>query len=129
MPRVTRAAQRNIEVLEDAASVPLPSTPRRERAPLCEIIANQNDNTPQRYELEVDIYAKPPKKTGAKGKKAKGTKKGKKKHIENSENNDVLEDDNQSDVSSAVGEACKELMKENNGGQYCLSFSSTPRQS
>ncbi|MCJ1355387.1 MAG: hypothetical protein MMC33_005378 [Icmadophila ericetorum] len=115
MPRVTRATQKNIEVLEDAASVPLPSTPRRERAPLGEITANQNENTPVRYELEVDIYAKPPKKTGAKGRKAKGTKKGKKKDIENSENNDVLEDDNQSDVSSAVEEACKELMKENNG--------------
>ena len=116
MPRVTRATQKNIEVLEDAASVPLPSTPSRERAPLGEITANQNENTPVRYELEVDIYAKPPKKTGAKGRKAKGTKKGKKKDIENSENNDVLEDDNQSDVSSAVEEACKELMKENNGG-------------
>ncbi|MCJ1243488.1 hypothetical protein MMC30_000685 [Trapelia coarctata] len=115
MPRVTRAAQRTTAILEDeaniAAETPLPSTPTTTtgRAPLGEIV--QNVNVDALLAETMEVVLKP-------AKKAKGTKKGRKKNDADKENiAEVLEDDNQSVTSSAVSEACEDLMKEHSGGR------------
>ena len=116
MPRVTRAALRNNVVAEDAdpaATTPSPNTPLSkpiaERKPLGEIAGNSED------------AAGPVKKTAGK-KKGKGGRKPKKENLtlnvlENAENVEVIEDDRQSSASSAVEEACQDLLKDSNGGK------------
>lgn len=123
MPRVTRAALRSHAIMEDeanlAAAIPLPSTPHKERAPLGEITNNVQDEVINVHEVDMD--AKPAKKAGNKGRKAKTSKKGKKdSQFKDEENPEVLEDENQNDASSAVEEACVELMKEGNGSETLL---------
>lgn len=124
MPRITRAALRSQEGQEEAinaASVPLPSTPKlKGRAPLGETSGNSvaaptNVNTP-----EESVAAA--KKGPGKGKKRNATKKAiKPKNIETEEFVvEVIEDDKQSQTSSAAEEACKNLMEENSG--VSLSF-------
>jgi len=111
MPRVTRAALRSNALLEEstiAALTPLPLTPLKERVALGEITDNQG---PALEMIE-------PGKTGpGQGKKGRVAKKGK-KHVPKAEegNVEVLEDDNQSETSSAVEDACQDLMKESPGG-------------
>ena len=120
MPRITRAAVRSNAILEDepdlAMSIPLPATPQKEREPLGEVVGNVVEEA-----LVVDVV-KAEKRGGAKGRKAKGTKKGKKQPKTDYEETvpDVLDDDNPSASSSAVEEACVDLMKPNAGGEISL---------
>ena len=118
MPR-TRAALRN-EVLEDpdgAVAVPLPSTPQRgDRAPLGEILLNEQ--SPPKIQLEVNLSKPERPAAPAPAKKSKGP--GRKKKAANSSNKEnvrpgsaaaaeVVEDDYESSTSSAVEEACQDL--------------------
>ncbi|KAL9119198.1 MAG: hypothetical protein Q9187_004251 [Circinaria calcarea] len=97
-----------------AAAIPLPSTPQKERAPLGEITNNVQEDVISL--TQVDFEAKPTKKASTRGRKAKASKKGKKgTQPKNEEGSEVLEDENQSDASSAVEEACLELMKGGTG--------------
>lgn len=127
MPRVTRATA----ILEDevnmAAETPLPSTPTTttNRPPLGEIAQNVNADAMIAENLEVIL--KPTKKVTAKSKKTKGPKKGRKKVDADKENTaEVLEDDCQSATSSAVEEACEDLMSEHSGGTIPHSGILTP---
>lgn len=110
MPRMTRAALRNaaLDDVEDAAEIPLPSTPQRvERVPLGEI--NLNPEEEPKILLEFDL-SKPAKKA-SKSKKTKGAKR-KSEGGENKENTpEVIDDDYQSTESSAVEEACEVLLR------------------
>lgn len=123
MPRVTRAALRSNALLEEstvAALTPLPLTPLKERVALGEITDNQGREAPA---LEMTEEVKDTGKTGptntgpGKGKTGRVAKKGK-KHVAKAEevNAEVLEDDNKSETSSAVEDACQDLMKESSGG-------------
>ena len=119
MPRATRAAQRSNAIVEDepnlAMSVPLPLTPQPEREPLVEVA----NNLLKEQQTGADDGVKVGKK-GAKGKTAKGAKKGKSqpKAVNDDPNPEVLEDVNTSATSSAIQEACEELMKASTGGNY-----------
>ena len=123
MPRVTRAALRSNALLEDsnvAALTPLPLTPIKERAVFGEITNNQGKEAPGSDVTEaVKETAKmgPGRKGPGKGKNGKVAKKGKKQIPKAEEVNvEILEDDYQSETSSAVEEACQDLMKESSGG-------------
>ncbi|KAK0514190.1 hypothetical protein JMJ35_002807 [Cladonia borealis] len=115
MPRVTRAALRTQELQEEseiAASTPLPPTPVKKRVPLGEISENVATEA-QVAELEQKLV--PAKKGSVRGKKAnvaKKTNKQRKLKAMNAEP-EVLEDDNESSTSSAVEEACQDLLQEN----------------
>ena len=116
MPRVTRAALRSHAMLEEAdlaSSTPLPLTPVT-RVPLGEIAGNKEEIKPEPYELSK-AEKKPPVK-GRKGRVAKEAKKQENDKI-NHETVEVLEDDIQSTTSSAVEEACQNLMQESSGGK------------
>ena len=122
MPTTTRAALRSTTILEDelglAMSTALPATPPKDREPLGEVAGNVSEDT-----VVVEDVVQLEKKGGAKGKKAKRTKKGKKQpKFINEATPEVVEDDNQSATSSAVEEACGDLMKPNAGGEISLSF-------
>ena len=125
MPRVTRAALRSNTMLEDeadaAASVPLPSTPRKEREPLGEVTGNTKEDV---VEEGSEMATKSKKKAAAKGKKANAAKKSKKQGPVTEEELalEVLEDDNQSATSSAVEEACEDLLKESTNGEFLLAL-------
>lgn len=115
MPRVTRAALRSNALLEEAdlaSSTPLPLT----RVPLGEIAGNKEEIKSESHEL-----SKAEKKPPVKGKKGKVTKEAKKQENDKTghETVEILEDDNQSATSSAVDEACQNLMQESSGGK-CL---------
>ena len=120
MPRVTRAALRTQELQEEsetAASIPLPPTPVKKRVPLGEISDNVATEA-QVAELEQKLV--PAKKGSVRGKKAhvaKKTNKQKKVKAMNAEP-EVLEDDNESSTSSAVEEACQDLLKDSSGLYY-----------
>lgn len=123
MPRVTRAAVRSNALLEDsnvAALTPLPLTPVKERAVFGEITNNQGKAAPSSDMTEEAIElgkVGPSKKGHGKGKKGNVAKKGKKQGVKAEEVNvEILEDDYQSETSSAVEEACQDLMKESSGG-------------
>ena len=109
MPRVTRAALRSNAALEDsdfAASVPLPSTPHKKRAPLGEIAGNVcEDSRKGDTSSEVVNAKKKGSSRAKKGRTAKTTK------VDDSANKEILEDNDQSTTSSAVEEACDDLMK------------------
>ena len=117
MPRVTRAALRTQELQEEseiAASTPLPPTPVKKRVPLGEISENVATEA-QVAELEQKLVpAKKGSMRGTKGNVAKKTNKQRKLKAMNAEP-EVLEDDNASSTSSAVEEACQDLLKENSG--------------
>ena len=121
MPRVTRAALRSNAVFEDeAASVPLPLTPCKEREVLHEVAGNSTQEV-----IDVsqsDNVAMGNKKGTAKGRKGKVGKKNKKlpASMDEGSNVEVLEDDNHSTASSAVEEACEELMRPGSGGKSCV---------
>ena len=112
MPRTTRAALRSKELAEEeatAASVPLPTTPQKERVPLGEI----TDNKGVELTLADSAENEPLKQGAKKGRKTKVAKKGNKnKAKDNTEEPEVevLEDGNQSSSSSAAEEAREELM-------------------
>ena len=116
---MTRAAMRNahliLEETEEAALVPLPATPQRgDRAPLGEIVLNDQD--PPKIQLEVDL-GKPVKQPSSNKGKSGACKKS-----SNKENKvpdiapEVLEDDCESSASSAVEEACEELRGAHDSG-------------
>lgn len=115
MPRVTRAALRSQVLLDEvdlAISTPLPSTPRT-RVPLGEIAANTEEIKNPNLELSKSKNKQP-----AKGKRkiAKKTQKQTSSKVQES-SVEVLEDDNQSTTSSAVDEACQNLMQDISGGK------------
>ncbi|MCJ1392214.1 hypothetical protein MMC18_005081 [Xylographa bjoerkii] len=121
MPRVTRAALRTTAILEDetnlAAATPLPSTPTMSRTPLGEVAGNMYGEIVNGEEQDNAI--KPAKQAAVKARKAKGTKKGRKKGDVEKENQvEILEDPYQSSASSAVEEACEDLLKEDSGEMY-----------
>ena len=114
MPRVTRARTAEIQEESDlAASTPLPFTPTRGRAPLGET-SNNKVKEPELVNTSEEKMV-PAKKI--KGKKGNSTKKAsKQKKEKNGEPGmEVLEDGNESTTSSAVEEACKDLLKDNPG--------------
>jgi hypothetical protein len=106
----------------DPADVPLPATPQRERepnrrAPLGEIVLNQVEEPPQpMIVLEVDLSkpAKKPKAVKKKGKAGRLRKDDEKKEESYTDKENmpaVVEDDCQSSASSAVEEACEDLIR------------------
>lgn len=116
MPRVTRAALRLNAMLEEtnlAASTPLPQTPLR--APLGEITGNSEDVKAMVNNLEelVKGHKKAPKGRGkVQNNERKVVSDARREHTI-----DVIEDDNQSATSSAVDEACQDLMRESSRGK------------
>lgn len=117
MPRVTRAALRTQELQEEseiAASTPLPPTPTKKRVPLGEISDNIATEV-QAAELEEKMA--PLKKGPGRSKKANAAKKGsKQRKVKDMETQvEILEDDNASETSSAVEEACQDLLKDSYG--------------
>ena len=113
MTRTTRAALRSQEQGDEsttAASVPLPSTPQRERMPLGEI----SDNRGAEPVLTTITVNDPIKAAKKKGKHGKGTKKGAKKGKEDPEYNEIniLEDDQKSTTSSAAEETRHQLAQD-----------------
>lgn len=120
MPRITRAALRSHALLEDAdlaASTPLPLTPRT-RVPLGEIAGNKEEVAAVVIEpLELFKIEKEPPAKGKRGRIAKSAKK-----QENCKTEDsiveVLEDAIRSPISSAVDDACQDLMQPSTGGKY-----------
>ena len=122
MPRVTRAALRTQELQEEsdmAASTPLPPTPVKKRVPLGEISDNVATEA-QVAELEEKLV--PAKKGSVRGKKANVTKKTNKQKKAKAMDVEpkILEDDNESSTSSAVEEACQDLLKDISGLYYDL---------
>ncbi|MCJ1431886.1 hypothetical protein MMC27_001242 [Xylographa pallens] len=122
MPRVTRTALRTAAILEDeahlAAATPLPTTPTTiGRTPLGEVAGNVDGEIVNGQEQDDAIQ--PAKKPATRGRKAKGTRKGRKKNDDGKENEvEILEDPYQSSASSAVEEACEDLLKGNSGETY-----------
>ena len=104
------------EVIE-AAGVPLPLTPLKERVPLGEVAANQpSDAIAPKDNMAVG------KKLKAKGGKKPRGKKNKRAEEENGEcrhesGPEVLEDERQAAGSPASDAAVEDLMKENNNGK------------
>lgn len=120
MPRVTRAA------LQAAAAVPLPATPPvTKRAPLGEISGNQ-EGLPAAVEDPEQILKA--NKGPGRGKKGKVTKKNK-KHEEaanNAKPAGVLPDENESESSSAVDDACQDLLNHQPQGESTRPKSESP---
>lgn len=119
MPRVTRAALRLNAMLEEtslAASTPLPPTPLR--APLGEITGNSEDVKAMVSNLEelVKAHKKAPKGRG----KVQNERRVRPVAVRG-DSIEVIEDDNQSATSSAVDEACQDLMRES-GGKRPVAF-------
>ena len=115
MPRVTRAALRSQELQEDPTLVPLPLTPIKGRTPLGEVAGNQSA---QPVTVDTDgATIEPAKKGPVKGKKGNAKKQASKHNKAEKEQTsvEVLEDDNQSQNSSAAEEASKDLMGEMSG--------------
>ena len=114
MPRMTRAALRSNAALEEdsqfAASVPLPLTPRKGRAPLGEIAGNATEALTT--EDNSNDISKPQKKRRIRANRGRATTKAVPELV--SADNisvEILEDANQSSTSSAVEEACEDLRK------------------
>ena len=102
-----------------AVSTPLPPTPVKQRVPLGEISDNVATEA-QVAELEQKLV--PAKKGSVRGKKANVTKKtNKQKKVKAMDvEPKILEDDNESSTSSAVEEACQDLLKDSSGLYYAL---------
>lgn len=118
MPRVTRAALRSHALLEEAglaSSTPLPLTPVT-RVPLGEITGNKEEVKVESHELSMPRVEKKSPPKGKKGRVAKKAQKAESDKIDQG-SVEVLEDDNQSVTSSAVDEACQNLMQESSGGK------------
>lgn len=115
MPRNTRAALRSQELAEEsntAASIPLPPTLLKERAPLGEITGDPVVNANM---IDTEDNAEVIKKGPAKAKKGKGARKGKKQGKDKREEPDIeiLDDRHESPTSSAAEEASQDLLKDN----------------
>lgn len=119
MPRVTRAALRSIEQQEGsdfAATIPLPQTPTKDRAPLGEITGNKGVQSEAANTSEEQAAAV--KKGTGKGKNGNAAKKANKKPEERAEevHAEVLEDENHSTHSSAAEQARQDLLKDGSQG-------------
>ncbi|KAL8830215.1 MAG: hypothetical protein Q9191_001555 [Dirinaria sp. TL-2023a] len=119
MPRITRAALRSnaaaLSTTDDAAAVPLPTTPHQDREPLSEIAGNTLEPLTEAIICEDE---QPRMKGPAKGRKRKGAKRtGHSEAINKSM--EVLEDDKQSSTTSAVEDVRETLV---NGGSECSSL-------
>ncbi|KAL8957094.1 MAG: hypothetical protein Q9183_006149, partial [Haloplaca sp. 2 TL-2023] len=94
-----------------AANIPLPATPPvTRRKPLGELSGNQEDPPAAIDNPEEILKAN---KGHGKGKKGKGQKKAK-KQVQASENRaskQVIPDENESETSSAVEDACQDLLQ------------------
>ena len=119
MPRITRATLRSNAALADSDLLS-PSTPRKQRAPLGEIAGNVEEDS--RIARSSGQMTTARKKGPVKLKKGKAEKKVKAAVLEFSENSEnseeILEDDNQMATSSAVEEACDDLMKHSSSGNF-----------
>ncbi|KAI4138862.1 MAG: hypothetical protein LQ341_004477 [Variospora aurantia] len=119
MPRLTRAAMRAQPSHDDsavAAAVALPATPPvTKRTPLGEISGNQEE-LPTSVEDPEQILKT--NKGPGKGRKGKGTKKskGQDESGKNGKAASVLPDEIESETSSAVDDACQDLLKEQHEG-------------
>ncbi|KAL8780405.1 MAG: hypothetical protein Q9213_006490 [Squamulea squamosa] len=115
MPR-TRAALRSQalpEVPDIAATIPLPATPPiARRAPLGEVSGNQ-ESVPVSVDNPEGILKA--HKGAVKGKKGQSSKKPK-YDVQNNKSEKVLPDENQSEASSAVEDACQDLLIEQSQG-------------
>ncbi|KAL8741842.1 MAG: hypothetical protein Q9190_005601, partial [Brigantiaea leucoxantha] len=116
MPRVTRAAlrsQASIEGSDIATMVPLPASPApMRRSPLGEISGNSKDGPPSTDNTQRVLPAL--NKGVVKGKKTKSSRMAEEMTASlYDENNDkiVLMDDCESEASSAVEEACRDLLE------------------
>ncbi|KAL8793444.1 MAG: hypothetical protein Q9195_003927 [Heterodermia aff. obscurata] len=120
MPRITRATVRSNAALENpdlAASFSLPIIPRKQRAPLGEIAGNAGENSS--IADSSGQMTKARNKGSANSKKENAGKKAKAEFLASSENcHEILEDDNQGATSSAVEEACDDLMKHGSSGTF-----------
>ena len=121
MPRVTRAALRSQEVLDEtniAASTPLPQTPTKIRFPLGEIAGNKG--THSEAAINPGDQVVPPKKRPGRGKKGNNAKNVDKHEKDRAEEvpAEVLEDESPSTHSPAAMEASQDLS--NNGSQGML---------
>lgn len=118
MPRVTRAALRSHALLEEADLASLTSLPLTPvtRVPLGEIAGNQEEVKAESRELSMFKVEKKSLPKGKKGRVAKKARKAESDKVDQ-ESVEVLEDDNQSVTSSAVDEACQNLMQESTGGK------------
>jgi len=119
MPRVTRAALRQLEDDADSANITLPGTPHRAerptppRTPLGEIAVNQLGDgritfTLSKAKLEEIV---------GRGSTKKGARKARKKQDGREIAVEVLEDDNVSTSSSAAEEASAELRRPISSGE------------
>ncbi|KAL8944869.1 MAG: hypothetical protein Q9216_000159 [Gyalolechia sp. 2 TL-2023] len=114
MPRVTRATVRSQASSENSgvgtALSPPQTPPITKRTPLGEISGNQEEI----LTVVEDPEGAPIANKGKKGKKRKNWKKAKKNNeaTGSKESENVLPDDNESELSSAVEDACQELLKE-----------------
>jgi hypothetical protein len=99
------------------ASSTLPLNPLSHRAPLGEITGNSEEVKTMINDLEQLVHEQ--KKAPPKERRGKAQRKTKKfaPNTRNEASVEVVEDDNQSATSSAVEEACQELMKEASGGK------------
>ena len=108
MPRVTRAALQSQEAHDDPASIPLLLTPIKGRVPLGETAGNINAEPTTVYASENEMAAV--KKGPGKSKKGNARKTNKaKKDKTTASHVEILEDENQSQTSSAAEEASKDL--------------------
>lgn len=123
MPRTTRAALRSQACPEDseiAAAVPLPATPLViRRTPLGEISGNQEELPAAVEDPEGILKANKGPRKGKKGKTSKRSKKNDQK-TDSKKSGDVLPDDNGSETSSAVEDACEDLLKEQAQGSFAV---------
>ena len=130
MPRVTRAALRSVEVLQDvdeAAAIPLPSTPQgqgevKQRAPLGEIYLNEQEEP--KIQLEVNL-----EKSSKQAPVARKGRAGRKKKDENSEESrpEVVEDDFKRSTSPAAEAAARALSSPENTGTHLPMLTSEHR--
>ncbi|KAL8775534.1 MAG: hypothetical protein Q9209_000030 [Squamulea sp. 1 TL-2023] len=118
MPR-TRAALRSQALpdgLDIAATVPLPATPPvARRAPLGEVSGNQG-SVPVPVDNPEDILKA--HKGPGKGKKGQSSKKStyEVQNVNNEGSEKVLPDENENEASSAVEDACQDLLNEQSQG-------------
>lgn len=119
MARATRAAMRSQVSSDNSAvgatiSFPTISLTNR-RMPLGEISGNQGEFPAATENTEVTTKAN---KGPGKGKKGKASKKFKNDEAAGTnKSKDVLPDDNESEISSAVEDACQNLWKEQTQGR------------
>lgn len=123
MPNTRAALRSQPKDTDIAANVPLPATPPvTRRKPLGEISGNQEELPAAIDDPEQILKAN---KGPGKGKKGKGAKKSKKQSqpADNQALEEVVPDENESETSSAVEDACQDLLKEQPQGILAMNRS------